>query len=153
MERERCSPRWRAQVCSDDSRRQVAMFVERGRLDRVQLQTLCDRSYNNRALVPDHPAVLTRWLAEAHTFRETAFSSGLADLDVAYLDPPTGGTAKTLLDLFWPPNADRDSCPIAMFIHGGYWQIGDRTAVSHFARGANEACIAVAIPSYDLCPD
>jgi arylformamidase len=39
-----------------------------------------------------------------------------------------------------------------MFIHGGYWQAFDKSSFSHMARGLLAHRIAVAIPSYDLCP-
>jgi len=41
---------------------------------------------------------------------------------------------------------------LALFIHGGWWQMMDRSAHSHMARGLNECGIAVAVTSYDLTP-
>ena len=37
-------------------------------------------------------------------------------------------------------------------MHGGYWQSLDRTPFSHLAAGLNAHGVAVAVPSYDLCP-
>ena len=54
------------------------------------------------------------------------------------------------MDIFWP-DAGRAG-PLAIFIHGGYWQRLDRSFVSHFAAGLNAHGVAVAMPSYDLCP-
>jgi arylformamidase len=41
---------------------------------------------------------------------------------------------------------------MALFIHGGYWQALGREWVSFCARGLNLLGVAVAVPSYDLCP-
>jgi arylformamidase len=55
------------------------------------------------------------------------------------------------MDLFLPRGVERP--PVVMFFHGGYWQALDRTAVSHVAAGLVALGVAVALPSYDLCPD
>jgi arylformamidase len=39
-----------------------------------------------------------------------------------------------------------------MFIHGGYWQGLDKSFASHLAAGLLAQGVAVAVPSYDLCP-
>ena len=39
-----------------------------------------------------------------------------------------------------------------LYIHGGYWQRGDRKDYSFVARELNANGITVAIPSYSLCP-
>jgi arylformamidase len=39
-----------------------------------------------------------------------------------------------------------------VYIHGGYWQRGDRKEYSFVARELNANGISVAIPSYSLCP-
>lgn len=41
---------------------------------------------------------------------------------------------------------------LVVYIHGGYWQWGDRTMYSFLARELNASGINVAIPSYSLCP-
>jgi arylformamidase len=66
-------------------------------------------------------------------------------LNLAY-----GPSARQVLDLFWP-GADR-AAPLAIFIHGGYWQALDKDWMSHCARGLVGQGVAVAVPSYDLCP-
>ncbi len=40
-----------------------------------------------------------------------------------------------------------------MFVHGGYWKAFDASSFSHLATGALARGWAVAMPSYDLCPD
>jgi arylformamidase len=96
--------------------------------------------YNNRARVPEHPAIIARWHAEAKAFREKA--SG--ELDIAY-----GALARNRFDLF--PAGGQG--PIVVFIHGGYWLNFDKSVFSHIARGPNAHGLDVAIPSYTLCPD
>ena len=101
-----------------------------------------ESEYNNRARVPEHPAIFERWQRDA-----TAFRAGHpnAELDLSY-----GGGERTKADIFWPSPA-RDA-PIALFIHGGYWRSLDKSLFSHLANGANARGIAVAMPGYDLCP-
>ena len=98
--------------------------------------------YDNGAKVPTYPAIAERWLREAAAFRATHQD---AELDIAY-----GPTERQALDLFWPGTA-RDG-PVAVFVHGGYWQRSHRHAFSHLAQGLLAHGVAVAMPSYDLCP-
>ena len=42
--------------------------------------------------------------------------------------------------------------PLVVFIHGGYWQRGDRKDYGFLARELNARGITVALPSYTLCP-
>ncbi len=101
-----------------------------------------EAEYNNRTKVPGHPAIIARWQADAAAFRAGWTQ---AETGIAY-----GPTERTRLDLFWP-NERRDA-RIAMFVHGGYWQGMDRAFSSHLARGLLAHGVAVAMPSYDLCP-
>ncbi len=101
-----------------------------------------EAEYNNRARVADSAAIIGGWIHDAAAFRTTWPHRRL---DVRY-----GDSEPELLDLFLPHEAG-DS-PLAIFIHGGYWQALDRTAVSHFARGLLLRGVAVAVPSYGLCP-
>ncbi len=98
--------------------------------------------YDNRTKVPDHPAIMAGWQRDAAAFR-AAHSS--AEFDLAY-----GPTPRQVLDIFWPPAGQ--GAPLAMFIHGGYWQALDKSWSSHLAAGLLAHGIAVAMPSYDLCP-
>lgn len=101
-----------------------------------------EAEYNNRARVPEHPAIFERWQRDATAFRA---GHANAELDLVY-----GGSARTKVDIFWPSPV-RDA-PIALFIHGGYWRALDKSQFSHLAAGANARGIAVAMPGYDLCP-
>src|SRR5260370_2741937 len=98
--------------------------------------------YDNGAKVPGFPAIVARWNARAAAFRE---SWPNMELGVDY-----GPTPRQAMDVFWP-GASRQA-RMAMFIHGGYWQRMDRTPFSHLAAGLLAQGVAVAMPSYDLCP-
>ena len=101
--------------------------------------------YDNRARVPEHPAHIAAWQRDAAAWREACPH---AELDLAY-----GSRVRERLDLFHPgAGLKPDAAPMAMFIHGGYWQALDRSFASHGARGLNGQGVAVAVPSYDLCP-
>ncbi len=102
-----------------------------------------EAEYNNRARVPEHPAIIEGWARDAAAYRETA----KADLDRAY-----GLAPRLQYDLFHPDTPADDARAIVVFIHGGYWQALDRKHFSHMARGMNAQGFTVCIPSYDLCP-
>jgi arylformamidase len=98
--------------------------------------------YNNRARVPGHPALISRWHADARAFREAAS----CELDIAY-----GALPRNRFDLFPAGSAGRG--PLVVFIHGGYWLNFDKSVFSHIARGPNAHGLDVAVPSYTLCPE
>ena len=102
-----------------------------------------EAEYNNRAKVPAHPAIIARWAEDAAAFRAT---HGHAEPGLAY-----GPNERQALDLFWP--GPKRTAPLALFLHGGYWQGLHRSFFSHYARGLLAHGVAVAVPSYDLCPD
>jgi arylformamidase len=95
--------------------------------------------YNNRARIPEHPALFAGWAKDAAAWRERH-----APRVIAY-----GAGARNRIDFF----VGEGSGPIVVFIHGGYWQAFDACSFSHLAGGLNAHGIGVAIPSYDLCPD
>jgi arylformamidase len=101
-----------------------------------------EAEYNNRQRVPEHPAHIAGWQRDAAAWREAC---PRAELGLAY-----GAGEREKLDLLHP-SADGEA-PIALFIHGGYWKALDRSFASHCARGLNGHGIAVALPSYALCP-
>src|SRR6202171_2020035 len=102
-----------------------------------------EAEYNNRARVPEHPAIFARWTRDAGNFRTSHAS--------AELPLPYGRSAREHVDLFWP-SAKRDS-PIVLFIHGGYWRSLEPAMFAHVAAGANPHGLAVALAAYELCPD
>lgn len=98
--------------------------------------------YDNRARVPESAAIIAGWARDAAAFRA---GWAEADLSLAY-----GAGERERLDLFRP--GPGEAWPLALFLHGGYWQALDRGFLSHLARGLLARGVAVAIPSYDLCP-
>jgi arylformamidase len=101
-----------------------------------------EAEYNNRAKVPKAAEILAGWARDAAAFRA---SHPHAEYDLSY-----GPGERQALDLFWPgPSGD---APLAIFVHGGYWQALDRKVFSHLARGLLGHGVAVAMPSYELCP-
>ena len=102
-----------------------------------------EAEYNNRARVPEHGEIMRGWTRDAAAWRN---DSNGARLDIAY-----GDTPRQALDIF-KPRKEKPG-PIALFIHGGYWQALGRESFSHMARGPNAHGITVAVASYDLCPN
>ncbi|MBC7576553.1 MAG: alpha/beta hydrolase [Tardiphaga sp.] len=95
--------------------------------------------YNNRARVPENPALIAGWARDAGLYREAS---------PAWRVIPYGSGARHTIDFFPAEN----NGPIVVFIHGGYWQALDSSFFSHLAAGLNAHGVSVAIPSYDLCP-
>ena len=98
--------------------------------------------YDNGRKVPNWAELVGRWTDQSAAFRATHPHS---ELDLRY-----GPSERQGMDIFWPGTA-RD-VPVAMFIHGGYWQRTHRHNYSCFAQGLLAHGIAVAMPSHDLCP-
>jgi len=101
-----------------------------------------EAEYNNRQRVPEHPAIMARWAAASSELRHTL----TADLDLAY-----GPGERHRYDLFHPSGGAHEA-PLAVYIHGGYWQRGDRKDYSFVARELTARGLRVALPSYSLCP-
>lgn len=81
---------------------------------------------------------MLRWKAESEAAR-----AARAPVELAY-----GPGAREVMDLFEAgPGA-----PVAVFLHGGYWQALDRSWFSWIAPALTARGVSVAIPSYDLAP-
>ena len=100
-----------------------------------------DDAYANSAYIPDTNALVEGWWRDAAAYR----AASACELDVPY-----GRGARAKLDLFHPAGSTRG---LVVFVHGGYWMDFDKSAWSHLAAGPVARGWAVAIPSYDLCPD
>jgi arylformamidase len=98
-----------------------------------------EREYNNRALVPEHPAFFARWEKDSAYVRRTLE----CETDVAY-----GPDPRHRMDLF-PALAPRGTL---VFIHGGYWRSLDKSVFSWLAAPFVAAGIGVAMPNYRLAP-
>lgn len=103
-----------------------------------------DDAYANAAHIPGAADYPPRWERAAEALREGLIEQGLADLDLAYGDSP-----RQRFDLFHPGAEPKG---LMVFVHGGYWLRFDKSVWSHLAAGALSHGWAVAMPSYDLCP-
>jgi len=100
-----------------------------------------EAEYNDQARVQEYLVSLERREMLAMAYR----LAGETMLNQAY-----GSRERHRYDLFRA--ADEDA-PVVVYIHGGYWQRGDRRDCSFVARELNANGITVAIPSYSLCPE
>lgn len=98
-----------------------------------------EREYNNRALVPDHPAYFARWERDSQFVRATLPGT----LDLAY-----GPDPRQRIDVF-PAERPRGTL---VFFHGGYWRSLDKGMFSWLAAAWVAAGVNVALPAYRLCP-
>ena len=102
--------------------------------------------YNNRALVPDHPAYLDRWARDSAQVRAS---------QPCVLDVPYGKGQRETLDIFptthLPPGSGKGA-PVLVFIHGGYWRALDKSDHSFIAPSFNREGMCVVVVNYALCP-
>ena len=99
-----------------------------------------EAEYNNRRRVPEHVEINARWQAASAAYRSTARAD---------LDQPYGPGERHRYDLYF---AGDPKAPLVVYVHGGYWQRGDRKEYAFLARALNAAGLDVAVPSYSLCP-
>ncbi len=99
-----------------------------------------DDAFANAAYIQGGAEYPARWQANAAAFR----ALGNAKLDIPY-----GEGERSAFDLFVPRETPKG---LVIFVHGGYWLRFDRKFWSHLAHGSLEYGWAVAMPSYDLCP-
>lgn len=104
-----------------------------------------DDAYANAPYIKAAEAYPGRWEKKAAIFRETLVKKGQAKLDQPY-----GPSERQRYDLFMPAAVPKGLC---VFVHGGYWLKFHRFHWSHLAAGPLAQGWAVAMPSYDLCPD
>ena len=97
-----------------------------------------EAQYNNRARVPDHPAVMQRWRDAAERAR-----AAHPPVEIRY-----GPGPREVMDLF---EAAPDA-PVAIFLHGGYWQALDKDWFGGLAPALLAGGVSLAVPSYDLAP-
>ncbi|MGE0699788.1 MAG: alpha/beta hydrolase [Hyphomicrobiaceae bacterium] len=101
-----------------------------------------EAEYNNRKRVPEHAAIQERWAKASETYLKEA----RAEVDLTY-----GKGERNRYDLF-RPKGGATNVPLVVYIHGGYWQRGDRKANAFVAKELVARGISVALPSYTLCP-
>ena len=100
-----------------------------------------EKGYNLRLLRDDFQQLFEVWTASSEAFRTNAD----AQLDCAYDDG-----ARDKLDLF---RCGERGAPLFVFIHGGYWQRGDKSVFSFIAEPFVERGVDVALIGYQLCPE
>ncbi|TNJ47513.1 alpha/beta hydrolase [Phaeobacter sp. B1627] len=101
-----------------------------------------DDAYANGAYIEGAADYPPRWAASARDFRNSLHAR-------ARLDLPYGEGERHKFDLFLPETPAKG---LFVFVHGGYWLKFDKSSWSHLAVGALAQGWAVAMPSYDLCP-
>src|SRR5262252_10668311 len=99
-----------------------------------------EADYNDQGHHPEHFDRIERREMLSMAYR----LAGETMLNQAY-----GSGERHRYDLF---SAAAKEAPLVVYIHGGYWQRGDRKEYSFVARELNANGITVAIPSYSLCP-
>ncbi|MEL6681837.1 MAG: alpha/beta hydrolase [Pseudomonadota bacterium] len=100
-----------------------------------------DDAYANAAHIPGADAYPKKWAQAAADFR----NKQLCECDLPY-----GDAVRQRFDLFHP---NRLAKGLIVFVHGGYWLRFDKSYWSHLAAGPLAHGWAVAMPSYDLCPE
>ncbi|GGG78182.1 esterase [Salipiger pallidus] len=101
-------------------------------------------AYANGPYIAQAETYPPRWTEAAAQFR-AALPGARRREGLAY-----GQSARERFDLFLPEGTARG---VVVFVHGGYWMKFGREVWSHLAAGSLAAGWAVAMPSYDLCPD
>lgn len=98
-----------------------------------------EAKYNLGALRPDLPEVMSRWQTR---------SEALSGLDSTQLDLAYGNGSRDRLDLY----AAGKGTPLLIYIHGGYWQRGDKNLYGWISEAFVSNGVSVAIPNYNLTP-
>jgi arylformamidase len=106
----------------------------------TQINPALDTLYNNRAAVPEHQEIFTRWRAKSAATR----ANFGGEFNLAY-----GSHKLQTLDLF-PAKQNRG---LVVFIHGGYWRSLDKDDFSFYAEPYLAEGISVASINYRLCPE
>jgi arylformamidase len=101
-----------------------------------------EAEYNNRARVSNSAEIIERWAKAAVLARSELPGAR----DVAY------GTKPRQVYDYYPAGGGSDT-PLAVYIHGGYWQRGHGHDYAFVARELLARGVSVAIPSYTLCPE
>jgi arylformamidase len=100
-----------------------------------------DAAYNNSAAVANSAAKLAEW---------TERSAALRRRHPHLLDLPYGPRPRNRIDIF---RCGRDSAPLFVFIHGGYWQRNSKDMFGCMAEGPMARGFDAALVGYTLAPD
>jgi arylformamidase len=99
-----------------------------------------EKGYNVSLSRSDFPNLFSVWSSRSENFRAGAD----ARLDCVYDDGPSDR-----IDLF---RCGDSNAPLLVFIHGGYWQRGDKAVFGFIAEPFIGAGVDVAMVGYQLCP-
>lgn len=99
-----------------------------------------EHQYELQHLRPDQNFI-SRWAERSAAVRASA---------PCKLDIPYGSDAREQLDFFPAPN--NGDGPTLIFVHGGYWQKGDKSVYSFVAEPFTANGVSVITLSYSLCP-
>ncbi len=99
-----------------------------------------EAQYNNRLRVPEFAQRLEQWLQR---------SSQQQSLSECRLDLAYGPGLRDRFDFY--ACGERHG-PLLIYIHGGYWQAGDKSQYGFISEGPRASGFNVAILNYDLCP-
>ena len=106
----------------------------------IPIDPILEKGYNVRLLVDDFDGLIEKWSNWSEVFRSNADSA----LNCQY-----GNGEKDKLDIF---RCGKPNAPLFIFIHGGYWQRGDKSVYSFVAQSFVNSGIDVALIGYQLCP-
>lgn len=106
------------------------------------------KEYDNSGRVANAARLIEAFTTDAAAYR----ASGTTDAETGL---SYGPAERNRLDIFWPGDerGRRRRSDLVVFIHGGYWQRLSRSDFSHMAKGLTARGLAVALPSYTLCPN
>ena len=99
-----------------------------------------EANYNIVATRGGLDEVMQRWSTSSAALREQVDVS----LDCAY-----GAGERERIDVF---RCGANQAPLYVYLHGGYWQRGDKSLYSFIAAPFLDAAVDVAIVGYPLCP-
>jgi len=99
-----------------------------------------ESEYNVRSLRSDYGDVVAGWNQRSSYLHRTLDCR----LDVAY-----GEGERERMDIF---TGNGPGAPTLIYLHGGYWQRGDKSIYGFVAKPFIDSGINVVIPNYDLCP-
>lgn len=100
-----------------------------------------EKGYNIRDQRVDSEQILASWVERSKAFRSTVDATLNCEYDKG---------AKDKLDVFHCGNPDAS---VFVFIHGGYWQRGDKSIYSFIAEPFLNSEANVVLVGYSLCPD
>lgn len=103
-------------------------------------QEQLDNQYNNRLHVPDFATYLERW----DKLSEAARAEHAYIKDLQYGDHP-----RECLDIFC---SNKPAAKVLVFIHGGYWQLFDKTKFHFIAEAFLQYNITTVLINYPLAP-